>query len=168
VEDYDIITPQGDKIGIHVSGETVSVRVNDAEIALSARLSGALGRVLAEAAETVWAAAPAAQDGSQRAVRVTTRSYEVSIFPEKTLNATSTEARFWSLWVIRTRGGRWRVSNSPDGRECLDSDGNWSWDLPDFRLPIALEIARKAAPNVRINGVTATELLAEYQADGKA
>jgi hypothetical protein len=73
----------------------------------------------------------------------------------------------YHLYVINVehRGGdRWAISRH---RQCLGKRGNWSWEsnpssrtdrwLNAYRhdLDVALDLARKEAPKVTVNGLTA-------------
>ncbi|MET9957463.1 hypothetical protein ABZ135_38750, partial [Streptomyces sp. NPDC006339] len=68
---------------------------------------------------------------------------------------------------VEARGnGQWAVSRH---RQCIDANGNWSWEsIPSertdewlaqhrFDLDTALNLARKAAPHLVVNGHTAID-----------
>lgn len=91
--------------------------------------------------------------------------YSVSVLPRDHEYASS-----YDLAVEYRGDGLWAVVRN--GR-CLGADGTWSYEphpgerdddwLAAHRFPEqeALELARRAAPHIRINGVTAAEVAAD-------
>jgi hypothetical protein len=76
--------------------------------------------------------------------------------------------------TVEWRGDdRWAVLN---GHWCLGSDGAWDYELRPseradewisthrFDLGTALDLAKKAAPDVTVNGLTATAALERFNA----
>lgn len=101
---------------------------------------------------------------SEPTVKVT--AYEVSCLPEDHI-----DAYHFTLRVVYRGKDRWAVV---DGPWCLDADGNSEYEsLPSnrtdeflavhrFDLDTALNIARKYAPKMRINGFTVADVLARH------
>ncbi|MFI9507226.1 hypothetical protein [Nocardia sp. NPDC052566] len=99
----------------------------------------------------------------QPVVRAT--RFEVNCVPE-----TDTGAWHFAVTVVYCRGGRWVVRDRDD--RCYDFDGVVSWDYgsdaPDEWLARyrftdveqALEVAKRVAPTITVNGVTVAEALA--------
>lgn len=97
------------------------------------------------------------------------RSYEVSVWPD---DIECMDSGTWKLTVEYRGGGLWAVLR---GGACLGSDGQWDWEpLPSsredewlathrFPLDAALDLARKHAPGVTVNGMTAVEVLARHR-----
>lgn len=98
--------------------------------------------------------------GPQLAVHAVT--YEVGFFPP------DEEASSVFNLTVEYRGGqKWGVIK---GRRCLGSDGTWDWEgIPSertdewlashrFDLDAALDLARRHAPQVKVNGKTAEEV----------
>lgn len=100
--------------------------------------------------------------------------YELSVFPDEMLMDKSA-AMDASMWVVAVedRGmGRWAVVRGV--RQCLGADGEWDYepspsnreddwlDAHRFDLETALRLAREQAPKVRINGMTALDILARH------
>lgn len=96
-------------------------------------------------------------------VRVT--RYEVSCIPE------DHETRFSLTVAVECRGrGKWAVLNAP---YCLGSDGEWEYEMRPserddewlathrFDLETALELAKREAPLMRVNGWTVPRILAD-------
>ena len=95
--------------------------------------------------------------------------YEVSVWPDE---IECMDSDTWKLAVEYRGEGKWAVSRS---RQCLGADGRWDWEpLPSsreddwlaqhrFPLDAALDLARKHAPGVTINGMTALEVLARHR-----
>ncbi|MDR3083097.1 MAG: hypothetical protein LBV60_19625 [Streptomyces sp.] len=85
-------------------------------------------------------------------VIVSVTRYEVSVLPREDINR-----RYFTLFVELTRGG-WIVH---DGHGGYDVDGDWApglavaHEFADYSDAIAL--AKRLAPNVTVNGHTATE-----------
>jgi hypothetical protein len=81
--------------------------------------------------------------------------YEVSLLPLGDINR-----RDFALYVERTRRGTWIVH---DGHGGYDSDGNWAAGLAsgdDFQdRDDAETLARRLAPTINVNGITAVEAL---------
>lgn len=96
------------------------------------------------------------------AVNVTATTYTVSVLPDDNIDhdtyAITVEARGNGLWAVLRH--RW----------CLGSDGEWEFEpipsertdewLASHRFPLdeAVELARRAAPKVRVNGMTAAQV----------
>lgn len=90
--------------------------------------------------------------------------YTVSVLPEGHI-----DAHTFDIEVEYRGGGRWAVTHH---RYCLGADGAWEYEqhpserteewlaLHRFTETEALDLARRAAPSVRINGITAAELAA--------
>jgi hypothetical protein len=90
--------------------------------------------------------------------------YEVSLLPPGDINR-----RYFTLYVEARGDDSWAVTNG--FRECLDATGEWSHEsLPSgradewlathrFDLSAALRLAKKHAPLMTINGITAVEAL---------
>ncbi|MFJ1461803.1 hypothetical protein [Nocardia sp. N2S4-5] len=97
------------------------------------------------------------------AVRATT--YTVSCLPED-----HDDLCVWSVFVEYAGRGRWAVRRM---KRCYDIDGEWDWEsIPSerteewlarfrFDLDTALDIARRVAPTIRVNGRTAQDILAQ-------
>lgn len=93
------------------------------------------------------------------AVQIT--EYEVSILPEGDINRP-----LYTINVSYRGEGRWAAVRH---HACLNSKGEWSYELRPsereddwlaehrFNRMTALELARKAAPQIVVNGQTATE-----------
>lgn len=87
--------------------------------------------------------------------------YEVSILPEGDINRPS-----FAINVSYRGEGRWAVVRH---RQCMNAKGEWSWEsIPSeredewlaehrFDRMTALQLARKAAPHIVVNGQTAIE-----------
>jgi hypothetical protein len=102
-------------------------------------------------------------------VYVRPTEYEVSVWPD---GEECIDANTWKLTVQYRGRGLWAVKQ---GSVCLGSDGEWDWEsIPSeredewltihrFPLDAALDLARKHAPDVRINHMTATEVLAHHR-----
>lgn len=96
-------------------------------------------------------------------VFVTPVAYQVSIWRD---GEESVNADLFTVKVEYRGRGKWAVLR---GR-CLGSDGEWDWEsIPSereddwlashrFGLEQALELARKHAPRVIVNGMTALEV----------
>jgi hypothetical protein len=94
-------------------------------------------------------------------------TYTVCALPEDDTNADAYE-----ITVERRGPGRWAVMHN---RYCLGADGTWDYESGSdkhddewlashrFGLDRALEFARAAAPNVTVNGCTATTALTRSQ-----
>jgi hypothetical protein len=96
-------------------------------------------------------------------------SYDVSVWPPGT---ECMDSDTWKLTVEYRGRGKWAVMRH---RICLGSDGEWDWEsipseredewLATHRFPLAeaLDLARRHAPLVRINGMTAAEVLERHR-----
>ena len=96
--------------------------------------------------------------------------YQVSCLPDS-MNGIDYEA--FALDVEYTGLGRWAVRKHS---RCLDVDGRWDYeprplereddwlDTHRFDLDTALELAKRAAPHVKVNGWTVERVLAEEAA----
>ncbi|AHH16568.1 hypothetical protein NONO_c17680 [Nocardia nova SH22a] len=96
--------------------------------------------------------------------RVTVTRYDVSCLPQDDINALS-----YTVHVEYAGYGRWAVRRM---QRCYDIDGREDWEpipseredewLARFRhdLPTALEIAKRAAPLIRVNGHSVADVLA--------
>jgi hypothetical protein len=90
--------------------------------------------------------------------------YEVSCLPED-----EWDAHLWDIAVEDRGGSRWAVTHHG---KCLGRDGLWSCEsipserrdewLAEYRFDLdeALELAKRQAPIVKINGFTAADYLA--------
>ncbi|WP_189160936.1 hypothetical protein [Sphaerisporangium melleum] len=99
---------------------------------------------------------------------MTATRYEVSCLP-----VDHRERRHFTLTVEYRGRGLWAVS---DGFEVLGKDGTWDHEplsssreedwiaAHRFDLDTALEIAKKAAPHITINGFTVEKVLADIAA----
>ncbi|MFD7922483.1 hypothetical protein ACFV3R_25065 [Streptomyces sp. NPDC059740] len=87
--------------------------------------------------------------------------YEVSVLPADDINR-----RYFTLYVEKTRRGKWVVT---DGHGGYDRDGNWTPGLTSgieyADVEDALALARRLAPNVTVNGHTATDAYHRTQAE---
>lgn len=93
---------------------------------------------------------------------VTATRYEVSLLPEDDINRP-----VYTITVESRGDGRWAVCWM---RECLATDGTWSHEpIPSsrddawlanhrFDLDTALRLAREQAPQITVNGMSATEV----------
>ena len=100
-------------------------------------------------------------------------SYDVSVFPDEMREnpATALDADTWKITVDWRGRGTWAVCHL--GR-CLGTDGEWDYEprpssreddwLAGHRVPLeaALDLAREHAPSIRINGMTAAEILERH------
>ena len=79
--------------------------------------------------------------------------YEVSVLPRDDINR-----KYFTLFVELTRSGAWIVH---DGHGGYDIDGDWAPGLAvahEFAdCDDALDLAKRLAPNVTVNGHTATD-----------
>ncbi|MEU1088909.1 hypothetical protein ABZ401_19100 [Streptomyces sp. NPDC005892] len=85
---------------------------------------------------------------------VTTVRHEVSIFPVGDINR-----KYFTLRVDQTRRGTWVVTNGTygyggDDRWHFGYDSGAEYDNPDD----AIALARRLAPDLKVNGATATEV----------
>lgn len=91
-----------------------------------------------------------------------------------TVCAVPETVRDWDIFAItveETAPGRWAVRR---GKRCLDRDGVWEWEpIPSerdadllarcrFDLDTALDMARRAAPELKSNGITAAKAAVEW------
>jgi hypothetical protein len=91
-------------------------------------------------------------------------TYTVSVVPADDIHASTfditVEHRGRGLWAVcwfgrcLTADGDWDFEPSPSGRE-----DDWL-AAHRFDLQTALRLAREAAPNIRVNGLTAREVAA--------
>jgi hypothetical protein len=84
----------------------------------------------------------------------------------------SGNAAIWGVDVEYAGRGRWAVRQR--GHSCYDIDGNTSWEpIPSeredewldrhrFDLDTALELARKVAPTIVVNGLTPAQVLERH------
>jgi hypothetical protein len=107
-------------------------------------------------------------------LRVSITSYEVSIWPE---NCSGMDSALYCCSVVYNGYGNWSVrrGSASSDAPCLGTDGEWHYErLPSertkrelaehrFDLDTALDLARRQAPGVTINGLTAEEALARHQ-----
>ena len=105
--------------------------------------------------------------------------YEISVFPDEMLRDefAAMDSSSWVLTVEDRGMCRWAVLR---GRWCLGTDGEWDrepspssreddWlETHRFDLGTALRLAAEQAPNVRINGLTALDILAKHRPGGAA
>lgn len=103
-------------------------------------------------------------------VRVT--RYEVCALPE------GHELRRHFIIHVEPRGDRWAVVQPFQPAPCLGSDGEWDWEpqlssrtdewiaTHRFDLETALELAKREAPKLTVNGRTAADFLAHDAAKG--
>lgn len=102
--------------------------------------------------------------------QVMATEYVVSILPEDHIDRDVFEVK------VAYRGpGSWAVITR--GRSCLGADGEWDYEMNPssrtdewlathrFDLETALDLARKAAPDVTCNGTTAREVRARFLAE---
>lgn len=99
-----------------------------------------------------------------RQVTATATTYTVSLLPDDDINHHS-----YAITVEYRGNDRWAVMHQ---RWCLGTDGDWEFEprpsdreedwLASHRFPLnkALELAEAAAPDVEVNGRTATQALA--------
>lgn len=111
---------------------------------------------------------PIVIDGSD-GVWARVRSYDVSVWPD---DIECIDSETWKLTVEYRGHGKWAIVR---GRSCLGSNGEWDWEmrpseredewLAAHRFPLAeaLDLARRHAPAVKINGMTAVEVLARHR-----
>lgn len=93
--------------------------------------------------------------------------YTVSVFPPELWD--HIDAYSYLIFVEETASGRWAIRRPS---RCLNADGHWDYEptnserteewLAVYRhdKETALRLAAEAAPKVRVNGKTATEMLA--------
>lgn len=93
-------------------------------------------------------------------VLVEVSRYEVSVLPADDINR-----KYFTLFVKLTRRGTWVVT---DGHGGYDRDGNWTpgrdSGIEYVDVKDAIGLARRLAPNVTVNGHTATEAYRRTQA----
>ena len=109
-------------------------------------------------------------DGSD-GVWARVRSYDVTIWPE---DIECLDSETWKLTVEYRGHGKWAVTRG-GMQTCLNIDGEWDYEmrpseredgwLASHRFPLgeALDLARRHAPLVMINGMTAAEVLARHR-----
>lgn len=101
-------------------------------------------------------------------VTIKATTYTVSLLPEDSIDAPTYEI------TVEHRGhDRWAVMRR---RQCLGTDGTWDYEphpserteawlsAHRFTCGEALDLAMKAAPGVKVNGMTAAEVLAQLEA----
>jgi hypothetical protein len=102
-------------------------------------------------------------------------SYDVSVFPDEMASRPDAcmDADTWKITVEARGLGTWGICFM--GR-CLGISGEWDREpipssrdddwLEDHRFPLAaaLDLAREYAPKVKINGMTALEILERHRA----
>ena len=100
---------------------------------------------------------------------------EVSVFPDEVMDAST-----WTLSVEYRGADRWAVLARAGSRTCLSRDGEWEWEISPsertgewlaehrFSLDEALDMARRYAPGVTMNSLTAVEVLARHRARSEA
>jgi hypothetical protein len=127
-------------------------------------------RDFADDARAILDAALPALDGERDGVWARVRSYDVSVWPD---DIECVDSSTWKLTVEYRGRGKWAVTRT--GRVCLGSDGEWDWEsipserqdewLTAHRFPLAeaLDLARRHAPDVKINGMTAAEVLERHR-----
>lgn len=93
--------------------------------------------------------------------------YTVSVFPPELHDNIDVDS--YLIQVEEAAPGRWAVRRM---KRCLNAEGHWDWEsIPSERTEewlarfrhdkeTALRLAAEAAPSVRVNGKTATEMLA--------
>ena len=96
-------------------------------------------------------------------------AYDVSVWPEA---EECIDSDTWKVTVEYRGHGKWAVMEGP---YCLSAAGEWGYEmrpserddewLATHRFPLddALDLARKHAPDVTVNGMTATEVLARHR-----
>lgn len=108
-------------------------------------------------------------------VRVEPTRYIVTCWPEDMQDHPNADT--WSITVMERGRGLWGVfMGQGEGlSRRLDIDGEWDFpdrEAPDFRdrylfpLGLALQLAREAAPKIRIMGVTALEIIELARREG--
>lgn len=123
---------------------------------------------------TVSAVAVAAERERQHfprdGVYVRPAAYDVSVWPEA---EECIDSETWKVTVEYRGHGLWAVCRAV--RRCLNAAGEWDYEMRPserddewlaahrFPLDAALDLAREHAPHVKINGMTATEVLARHQ-----
>jgi hypothetical protein len=109
-------------------------------------------------------------DGSD-GVWARVRSYDVSVWPD---DIECLDSETWKLTVEYRGRGLWAVTRG-GMRTCLNADGEWDYEMRPseredewlaahrFSLGDAIDLARRHAPDVTINGLTAVEVLARHR-----
>lgn len=105
---------------------------------------------------------PVGTDAAIPAVHVEPTGFSVSPIPYGSIDHIS-----WAITVERRGVDTWAVCRP---RRCMNAAGEWSWEsLPSsreddwlaehrFDLATALDLAKRHAPDVRVNGMTAQEV----------
>jgi hypothetical protein len=101
------------------------------------------------------------------------RSYQVSVWPD---DMEGEDSETWSCTVDYRGEGKWAVlQGAATGLFCLSADGTWDWEMRPsdrtdewlaahrFSHAVAMRLAREQAPQVKINGLTALEVLARHR-----
>jgi hypothetical protein len=108
-------------------------------------------------------------------IYVRATAYEVSVFPDEFEDAST-----WTLSVEYRGADRWAVLMRAGSRTCLNRDGEWAWEISPsertdewlaqhrFSLDEALDLARRHAPGVTMNSLTAVEVLERHRARSEA
>lgn len=98
-------------------------------------------------------------------------TYTVCAVPE-----TVQDWMMFAITVEETAPDRWAVRRS---KRCLNANGEWEWEsIPSereddflarcrFDLDTALGMARRVAPTLRINGITAARAAAEWAKESR-
>jgi hypothetical protein len=116
----------------------------------------------------------AMNSGEPAEVYTTPTTYDVSVIPAGIRDDLSFygEPEHWVIRVEWRGRGTWAVTH---GGSCLGADGEWDWEprpssredgwLADHRFSLdgALDAAREHAPGIRVNGISALEVLAKYR-----
>lgn len=101
--------------------------------------------------------------------------YDVTVWPQEMADSPEScmDADTWKVTVEKRGLGTWAVCRMGS---CLGISGEWDREptpssrdddwLEDHRFPLetALDLAREHAPKVRINGITATEIVERHRA----
>lgn len=131
---------------------------------------GATVAAMARAAEQERAAMP-----TLAGVYTRPAVYDVTVWPQDMAESPEScmDADTWKVTVEKRGLGTWAVCRMGS---CLGISGEWDREptpssrdddwLEDHRFPLqsALDLAREHAPKVRINGMTARELLERHRA----
>jgi hypothetical protein len=112
---------------------------------------------------------------SSEGLWVHARSFDVTIWPEGLISRpeSAMDADTWKV-TVEYRGNDLFAVCMPV-RKCLGRDGTWDYEvrpsereddwLAAHRFPLdeALDLARQWAPRIKLNGMTAAEVLARHQ-----
>ena len=103
--------------------------------------------------------------------------YTVSILPRDWDEVMPDSRYHWEIHVVYRGRDLWAVKQ---GVHCLSKSGTWDWEMRPseredewlaehrFDLTTALQLARKHAPDVNVNGHSAREVLAKYREEKRA